>query len=74
MSDLSHAATLFLIFAAVLALYGAALAQTGNKELLPSRAERSVRGSSDVKRVGKITMAVALVIGAIALLVRLVAG
>lgn len=74
MNDLSHAATFFLIFAIVLALYGAELARTGNKKLLPYRAERSVRGPDDVRRVGKISMVIALVIGALAVLVKLIAG
>ena len=67
MNDLLHASTLFLIFALALVFYGAALAKTGNKNLLPYRAMHSVRGPQDVKRVGRITVVIGLVIGALAL-------
>ena len=73
MSDLLHASTLFLIFAAALACYGAILARTGNKNLLPYRAMHSVRGSGDVRRVGRAVVLIALAIGALALLIRLLA-
>ena len=74
MNDLRHAATFFLIFAISLVLYGALLAKTGNKGLLPARASHSVRGPQDVRRVGSVTMAVGAVVGALALAVRLLAG
>lgn len=70
MNDLLHASTLFLIFALAVVLYGAILAKTGDKELLPYRAMHSVRTREDVVRVGRISMWVGLVIGAFALLVR----
>ena len=71
MNDLLHASTLFLIFSAALILYGALLFKTGDKELLPYRAKHSVRSAEDVKRVGKITATIGVVIGALALLVRM---
>ena len=71
MNDLLHASTLFLVFAATLVLYGAVLAWTGNKSLLPVRASHSIRGPHDVRRVGRIVVIVGLVIGALALVVRL---
>ncbi|MDO4808181.1 MAG: hypothetical protein Q4A07_13145 [Coriobacteriales bacterium] len=58
---------LFLIFAVALVLYGAAIAKTGNKDLLPYRAQHSVRNAEDVRRVGRITVVVGLVIGALSL-------
>ena len=67
MNDLMHASTLFVVFAMVLMLYGAALVRTGDKNLLPARAIHSVRGPHDVRRVGRITMRVGLVIGILAL-------
>lgn len=70
MNDLLHASTLFLAFALALVLYGVLLAKTGKKELLPYRAMHSVRGPSDVRRVGRITVIVGVVIGALALLAR----
>lgn len=73
-NDLTHVGTLFLIFALVLALYAAILAHTGNRDWLPLRAARSVRGPEDVRRVGRITLVVALVIGAAALLLMVLAG
>lgn len=74
MNDLAHAATFFMIFAVTLVLYGAVLARTGNKDLLPYRAMHSVRNKADVRRVGRIVVIVGLVIGALSLLVRLIAG
>lgn len=67
MNDLLHASTFFLIFCAALLIYGAVLAKTGNKNLLPIRAARSVRNAQDVRRVGRITIKVGLVIGVISL-------
>ena len=72
-NDLLHASTLFLIFAAALVCYGAVLAKTQNKDLLPYRAMHSVRSARDVLRVGRVTTLVGLVIGVLALLVRLLA-
>ena len=74
MNDLSHVGTLFLIFALALMGYGAALAATGNKELLPLHAQHSVSNKDEVRRVGRIVVVVGLVIGAMALLLRIVAG
>lgn len=62
-----HPSMLFLIFAVALVLYGAAIAKTGNKDLLPYRAQHSVRNAEDVRRVGRITVVVGLVIGALSL-------
>lgn len=73
MNDLAHAGTLFVIFGIALVIYGAVLTQTGNIELLPWRAQHSIRGPEDVRRVGRITLIVGVVIGVIALLVRLLA-
>ena len=73
MNDLAHAGTLFVIFGIALVIYGAVLTQTGNVELLPWRAQHSIRGPEDVKRVGRITIVVGIVIGLVALLVRLFA-
>ena len=74
MNDLVHASTLFLIFATLLVLYGAALAKTGNRDLLPYRARHSVRTTADVIRVGVIVVRVGAVIGLAALLLRFVAS
>lgn len=73
-NDLTHVGTLFLIFALALALYAAVLAKTGNKNWLPYRAIHTVRGPEDVKYVGRVTLVVAAVIGAAALLVKILAG
>lgn len=62
-----HPSMLFLIFAVALVLYGAAIAKTGNKDLLPYRAQHSVRNAEDVRRVGRITVVVGLVIGTLSL-------
>ena len=74
MNDLSHVGTFFLIFAGTLMLYGAILARTGNAELLPYRAQFSVRNKDDVRRVGRIVVVVGLVIGVAALLLKIVAN
>lgn len=67
--DFVGVTTLFAIFGAALLLYGFVLFRTGNKDLLPLRAQYSVRGKADVMRVGKYV----LIIGAILLVVMLVA-
>ena len=72
MNDLAHVGTFFLIFAAMLALYGALLMATGNKNLLPYRAIHSVHGPSDVRHVGRITVIVATVVGIASLIMKLV--
>lgn len=74
MNDLQHVGTFFLIFAFVLACYSAILVKTGDKELLPYRAMYTVRNKEDVRHVGRITLVVALVIGALALLLRIFAS
>ncbi len=73
MSDLKNASTFFLIFAGVLLLYGIALAKTGNVELMPIQTVHSIRGPEDVKRAGRIVVIVGLVIGALSLVLMLVA-
>jgi hypothetical protein len=72
MDDLRHASTFLLIFGVALAAYAFAIARTGDKSLLPLRAQHSIRNSDDVRRVGRITLVVAAVICAAMLLVRLV--
>ena len=71
MNDALHAATFFIIFAVALFIYGGAIYATGDKSLLPLRAQLSIRGPEDVKRVGLITARVGLVIGVLAFIVRL---
>ena len=73
MNDLFYACVLFLAFAAALVAYGAILAKTGNKELLPRRAVHSIRNGDEVKRVGRIVIRTGLVIGAIAAFVACLA-
>ena len=73
MNDLAHAGTLFLVFALLLVLYGGVIAVTGDKELLPYRARHSIRTKEDVRRVGRITVVVGLVVGGLALLLKVVA-
>lgn len=70
MNDLLHVGTFFLIFGAALVCYGAILAKTGDKELLPYRAMHTVRNKQDVMRVGRIVIVVGVVIGVAALLLR----
>jgi hypothetical protein len=55
-------------------VHGAALALTGSKDLVPLRAVHSVRSSDEVRQLGRIVVVVGLVIGAIAFVVRLLAG
>jgi len=69
MNDLANASLFFLIFASALVLYGAAIAATGDINLLPYRAARSIRNKEEVRRVGRIVVVCGLVIGALALLV-----
>ncbi|MDO4404923.1 MAG: hypothetical protein Q4C09_07785 [Atopobiaceae bacterium] len=74
MNDLLHVGTFFLIFAAVLVVYGGVIAATGDKNLLPLRAQLSIRNKQDVMRVGRIVVIVGLVIGVLALMLRIYAG
>lgn len=67
MDELLHPSMFFLIFAIALTLYGAAIAKTGNRDLLPYRAIHSIRNSEDVKRVGRIVVRVGLIVGAFSL-------
>lgn len=69
MNDLANASLFFLIFAAALVLYGVAIAATGDINLLPYRAARSIGNKEEVRRVGRIVVVCGLVIGALALLV-----
>ena len=66
MDDSLYASIFFLIFAIALALYSQALVATGDKSLLPWRAQHSISGPEDVRIAGRATRAVALVIGLIA--------
>lgn len=66
MDESLYASIFFLIFAVALALYSQALITTGDKKLMPWRAQHTVRGPEDVRLVGRTTRTVALVIGAIA--------
>lgn len=67
MNDLAHASLFMLIFAVALVLYGLLLAKTGNRDLMPYRAQHSIRNKEDVKRVGRIVIVVGLVLGAVML-------
>lgn len=67
MDELINPSKFFLIFAVALMLYGAAIAKTGNRDLLPYRAIHSIRNSEDVKRVGRIVVIVGLIVGALSL-------
>lgn len=68
MNDFQHASTFFLIFAVVLLLYALLIVKTGDKRYLPLRAQHSVRTKEDVRRAGRATVKVALVIAALALI------
>lgn len=72
MDDLSNVGTFFLIFAALLALYGLLLTRTGSKDLMPIQSVHSIRGPQDVKRVGRIVIIVGCVIGIVSLVLLLV--
>ena len=72
MDDSLYASIFFLIFAIALVLYSAALIATGDKSLLPLRAQHSISGPDDVKLVGRVTRTVALVIGAVAIVLIIV--
>ena len=67
MNDTYYAALFILIFAVLVVIYGAILAHTGNVELLPLRAQPSISGPADVKRVGVISARVGLVLAALSL-------
>jgi hypothetical protein len=67
MNDAYYAALFILIFAVLVVIYGAILAHTGNVELLPLRAQLSISGPEDVKRVGVISARVGLVLAALSL-------
>ena len=74
MNDLHHATTLFLVFALAVVLYGAMLALTGSRDLVPLRAAHSIRNPDEVRQLGRIVVVVGIVIGVVALVVRLFAG
>ena len=61
-----YACIFFTIFAAALLIYSYALYKTGDKNLLPYRAQPSIRNEDDVRRVGLISARVALIIAALA--------
>ena len=67
-----YACIFFIIFAVVLLIYGGVLYRTGNKELLPLRAQPTIRSEDDVRRVGHITCIVASVIALLAVLAIIV--
>ena len=69
MNDTYYAALFILIFAVLVVIYGAILAHTGNVELLPLRAQLSISGPEDVKRVGIYNARVGLVLAALSLIV-----
>lgn len=60
MDDFGHANTFMLVFGLAFALYGIALARTGNAALLPYSSAHSARTSDDVRRVGRIVVRVGL--------------
>ena len=64
--DIRGVSTLMLIFGFALLAYGALIFATGNKDLLPMRAQHSVRTKDDVRVVGKYTAIVGAVIAALA--------
>ena len=69
MNDIYYAALFILIFAILIVLYGTVLAHTGNVELLPMRAQLSIRGPEDVRHVGTISARVGLVLAIASLVV-----
>lgn len=68
MDEMHNVSLFFLFFAAALLLYGAILARTGNKDLLPYRAMVSISSKYEVKRVGIIVCRIGMIIGAVCLL------
>ncbi|MBQ9005274.1 MAG: hypothetical protein IJ092_02750 [Atopobiaceae bacterium] len=64
--DIRGVSTLMLIFGLVLLAYGALIYTTGNKDLLPMRAQHSVRTKDDVRVVGKYTAIVGAIIATLA--------
>ena len=72
MDESLYASIFFLIFAVALALYSQALVNTGDKNLLPWRAQHSISGPEDVRIAGRATRAVAFVIGVIAAVLTVV--
>ena len=63
-----YACIFFIIFAVALLIYSYALYKTGDKDLLPYRAQLSIKNEEDVRRVGLISARVALIIAALAVL------
>ena len=63
--DIRGVSTLMLIFGFALLAYGTLIWATGNKNLLPMRAQHSVRTKNDVRVVGKYTTIVGAVIAAL---------
>lgn len=62
-----YAIIFLLIFATLVVAYGLLIHKTGNIDLLPYRAQHSIRGKDDVRYVGLMTVRVGLVLGAILL-------
>ena len=62
MSDLEGVGILFSVFGAVLVAYGYAIWRTGNKDILPMRAQISIRGEDDVRRIGKWVVIVGIAV------------
>ena len=68
MSDRLYASMLFAALGVALVIYGAILKRTGDKRLLPVRATHSVSSKEDVRRIGRYTVMVGLLVLALAAL------
>lgn len=73
MSESYYACMFMTIFFGFCGLYGLLVKMTGNKDLLPYRAQLSVSDEDDVRRVGHVTIIVS-VIGMGAFLVAMIAA
>ena len=73
MSESYYACLFMTIFFACCGLYGLVVERTGDKEMLPYRAQHSVRDEDDVRRIGHVTALVS-VIGVTVFLVAMVAA
>lgn len=72
--DIRGVTTLMCIFGLALLAYGLLLAVTRNKNLLPARAQHSIRTADDVRLVGRITVVIGAVIAAASAVAFLVFG
>lgn len=68
MNEMHNVSLFFLIFAALLLLYGAILAKTGSKDLLPMRAAISISSKDEVRRVGAIVCRIGVIIAVVCLI------